>query len=118
MLSLPSAAEPLLMSFSIAFTEPTFQRILPLSIGAILTLGLLALLDWRQPLKPAPGETVLLWGLGFSTIMFGLTLLRSDPAPVWLGLRLDAWAAAFFLAACMLGLTVYKNIGKGREEKG
>ena len=39
MLSLPSAAEPLLMSFSIAFTAPTFQRILPLAVGAILTLG-------------------------------------------------------------------------------
>jgi len=39
MLSLPSAAEPLLMSFSIAFTEPTFQRILPLTVGAILALG-------------------------------------------------------------------------------
>jgi hypothetical protein len=39
MLSLPSAAEPLLMSFSIAFTEPTFQRIISLTIGAILTMG-------------------------------------------------------------------------------
>lgn len=39
MLTVPSAAEPLLMSLSIAFTNPTFQRILPLSIGAILTTG-------------------------------------------------------------------------------
>jgi hypothetical protein len=39
MLSLPSAAEPILMSLSIAFTEPTFQRILPLAVGAILALG-------------------------------------------------------------------------------
>jgi len=39
MLSLPSAAEPLFMSFSIAFTQPTFQRILPLLAGAILTTG-------------------------------------------------------------------------------
>jgi len=37
MLSLPSAAEPLFMSFSIAFTQPTFQRILLLLTGAILT---------------------------------------------------------------------------------
>jgi hypothetical protein len=39
MLSLPSAAEPILMSLSVAFTRPTFQRIVPLLVGAILTLG-------------------------------------------------------------------------------
>jgi hypothetical protein len=39
MFHLPSAAEPLFMSFSIAFTEPTFQRILPPAVGAILTTG-------------------------------------------------------------------------------
>jgi hypothetical protein len=39
MLSIPSAAKPLFMSFSIAFTQPTFQRILPMAIGAILTMG-------------------------------------------------------------------------------
>ena len=39
MLSLPSAAEALLMSLSIAFTEPTFQRVVPLADGAILALG-------------------------------------------------------------------------------
>ena len=36
MISLPSVAEPLLRSFSIAFTEPTFQRSLVLLVGAIL----------------------------------------------------------------------------------
>ena len=39
MLSLPSAAEPILMSLSVAFTQPTFQRIVPLIVGAILTMG-------------------------------------------------------------------------------
>jgi hypothetical protein len=39
MLSLPSAAEPVLMSLSVAFTQPTFQRILPLIVGAILAMG-------------------------------------------------------------------------------
>lgn len=39
MLCLPQAAEPLLMSFSVAFTQPTFQRILPLIVGAIVTTG-------------------------------------------------------------------------------
>ena len=39
MLPLPSAAEPLFMSLSVAFTQPTFQRILPLIVGAILAMG-------------------------------------------------------------------------------
>jgi len=39
MLSLPSAAESLLMSLSIAYTEPTFQRMVALAVGAILTSG-------------------------------------------------------------------------------
>lgn len=39
MIHLPSVAEPLLMSFSIAFTQPTFQRALVLLVGAILAKG-------------------------------------------------------------------------------
>ena len=39
MINLPSVAEPLLMSFSIAFTEPTFHRSLVLLVGAILAKG-------------------------------------------------------------------------------
>ena len=36
---LPSVAEPLLMGLSVALTQPTFQRIPPLVVGAILTRG-------------------------------------------------------------------------------
>jgi len=39
MLSIPSAAEPILMSFFSAFTKPTFQRVIPQAVGAILTMG-------------------------------------------------------------------------------
>ena len=39
MLSLPSAAEPLFLKLSVAFTRPTFQRIVPLCVGAILAMG-------------------------------------------------------------------------------
>jgi hypothetical protein len=39
MLSFPSAAEPLLMSLSVAFTAPTFQRFLLLCVGAMLARG-------------------------------------------------------------------------------
>ena len=36
---IPSAAEPLLLSFSVAFTDPTFQRFLALLVAAVLTTG-------------------------------------------------------------------------------
>ena len=36
--SLPKAAEPLVAPFSIAFTRPTFQRVVVLILGAILSL--------------------------------------------------------------------------------
>ena len=39
MLSLPSAAEALFLKLSVAFTRPTFQRIVPLCVGAILAIG-------------------------------------------------------------------------------
>jgi hypothetical protein len=39
MFCLPSAAEPLINRFSIAFTPRTFQRMLVLGVGAILSLG-------------------------------------------------------------------------------
>ena len=39
MLSNPSAARSLLMSLSVAFTKPTFRRVIPLAVGAILTRG-------------------------------------------------------------------------------
>jgi hypothetical protein len=38
MLRLPRAAEPLVSAFSVAFTRPTFQRVIVLILGAILSL--------------------------------------------------------------------------------
>jgi len=51
MVSIPSVAEPLFMSFSVAFTQPTIQRILPLTIGAILTIGrrTITTILWTMP---------------------------------------------------------------------
>ena len=39
MLPLPQVAEPLLMGLGVAFTEPTFNRFLPLLVGAIVLRG-------------------------------------------------------------------------------
>jgi hypothetical protein len=57
MLSLPSAARPLLMSFSAAFTKPTFRRVLLLMAGAILTLGDRTVTGMLRALRGvAPGD--------------------------------------------------------------
>src|SRR4030042_824148 len=39
MLTIPSAAKQLFVQFSFAFTQPTYQRILSLLIGAVITIG-------------------------------------------------------------------------------
>jgi hypothetical protein len=95
MLSLPSAAEPLLVSLSVAFTEPTFKRIVPLIVGAILTTGRRTVTGVLRTLGPlAPGHwsdyhrifsrgRCALWRL---SMMLARSVLRwTDPnAPVLL----------------------------------
>ncbi len=39
MFSLPRMAQPLLMSFGVAFSRPTFQRAMVLLVGAMLAMG-------------------------------------------------------------------------------
>src|SRR4051812_40648584 len=39
MLRIPAAAEPLLASLSVAFSRPTFQRVVLLVLGAVVTPG-------------------------------------------------------------------------------
>jgi len=86
--------------------------------GAILTLGLLWLVEWRQPRQTAPGRMSLMWACGFSLIMLLLTWLRADPALLWLGLRLDAWAAVLFLLITAIGYYIFLRRGKEMAERG
>ncbi len=76
-------------------------------LGALLTLGLFWLLELRQPREPSPGLLAGRWFLGFSLIMLALSLLRADPAPVWLSLRLETWAAVAFLLVA--GFALWKT---------
>jgi phosphatidylglycerol:prolipoprotein diacylglycerol transferase len=75
-------------------------------LGALLTLGLFWLLELRQPPEPLPGLLARRWFLCFSLIMLVISLLRADPAPVWLGLRLETWAAMAFLL--LAGFALWK----------
>jgi prolipoprotein diacylglyceryltransferase len=70
--------------------------------GALVTLGLLWILDRYQQtsrIEYKSGTAAGLGLLGFSLEMLLLSGLRSDPGIFWAGLRADAWAALAFLLA-------------------
>ena len=72
MLTLPSAAEPLFMSFSIAFTEPTFQRIISLTIGGILATGRRTVTALYRVMRPAIRGHVSTYHRVFSRAVWSL----------------------------------------------
>jgi phosphatidylglycerol:prolipoprotein diacylglycerol transferase len=86
-------------------------------IGAALTLILLALLERLRPRIPAPEMAAALGLLGGALLMLGASFVRLDPAPVWLGLRLDTWAAVGFggwgMMWLMAGLLRMRDTGQG-----
>lgn len=75
-------------------------RRFPLQLLAVLALaGLAAWLEFRKP-KPQPaggyaGRVVL----GLGALMLLASFLRADPAPRWVGLRPDTWAALLWVVA-------------------
>lgn len=84
--SLPKAAEPLLSRFSIAFTRPTFQRVLVLFVGFVLTPG-------RRTVTGALWTTRTLWRGHFS-----------DYHRVFCRARWSLWPLGKVLAAIVLEL--------------
>jgi hypothetical protein len=88
-LSLPKATEPLLSRFSIAFTQPTFQRAMVLLVGFVLTLG-------RRTV------TRTLWTV--RTLHHGLGGHFSDYHRVFSRARWSLWPLGRVLAAAVLEL--------------
>jgi len=90
-------------------------------LGAALALGLLWLADAvtpdsrRRPPKPVTVQPGALWAAGFSGMMLVLSILRTDPAPAWAGLRLDAWASLFLFVSSLLALVLLPSFKKGIE---
>jgi len=62
-------------------------------MGALLTLLLLIGLEWLGR-RWQTGVTASAGLFGISAVIFGLSYLRSDPMPIWKGLRLEAWGSA------------------------
>lgn len=73
-------------------------------LGALLTLGLFTGLEQARGLLRQPGLAGSLGWLGTALILFGLSFLRSDPAQVWHGLRLEAWWALVVALIALAGL--------------
>jgi len=73
-------------------------------------------LEIRMKKTHLPGRKAWLSGLGISGIMGFFSLLRADPALIWLGLRLETWASMgfflFFLAALVLNIQKQKRTEK------
>ena len=88
--------------------HPTF---LYESLGClVLAWGLIAL---EKRLKPAPGQIVAWYVLGYSALRFGIEGLRIDPAHSAGGLRLNQWVSigAFSAAALFIGITRLRSRG-------
>jgi prolipoprotein diacylglyceryltransferase len=62
-------------------------------IGAFLSLGVVWSLERLRITSTVVGMNASLGLFGITTILFGLSYLRADPAYIWKGLRLDAWGA-------------------------
>jgi phosphatidylglycerol:prolipoprotein diacylglycerol transferase len=80
-------------------------------LGALLSLGLFWLLDWKRDKFSRPGLAGSLGLFGLSLLLFVFSFLRADPTLYWRGLRLDAWAALAFIAITALALLVFSVRG-------
>lgn len=93
MIALPQAAEPLLVAFSIAFTRPTYQRVLVLLVAAILA-------------KSRRTITSMLWGVG--------DIAKGDPSSyhrVFSRAPWSLWKLAKILAALVIDLALINGQG-------
>jgi phosphatidylglycerol---prolipoprotein diacylglyceryl transferase len=75
--------------------------------AALLSLAVLGLAERFGLGRLPPGRAASLGWLGMCLLLLGLTFIRVDPAPLWNGLRLDAWAASglVILALALFGLS-------------
>lgn len=68
-------------------------------IGALLTLGGFAWLNSLPRIYRQPGLAASLFWTGLALELVVLSSLIVDPISTWFSLRLDTWAALFYLAA-------------------
>jgi phosphatidylglycerol:prolipoprotein diacylglycerol transferase len=71
-------------------------------MGAASTLVIIWLLDRSSKRLSVHGMSASIGLFGLSAVVFGLSYLRSDPTPIWNGLRLEAWGA--------IGLMIFSSV--------
>lgn len=85
-----------------------FAQRLPLQLlGVGSMLGLQAAIDWIRPRLKANGAAAAVWFVVFSFYMLIFSFLRADPAPSWQEIRLDTWAAGFYLVIASFFIGMY-----------
>ena len=86
-------------------------------MGAVFTLAIIWLLDWAGKRISISGLISAVGLFGLSAVIFCLSYLRDDPAPVWKGLRLEAWGAVLFTIIALILLAVVILRWKSREKE-
>ena len=87
-----------------------YARRLPVQlIGAVVGLGIYWFLDKlrmpaRRGARAVPGRAAAWWFLTLALQLLALGFVRADPGLVWLGLRVDIWAAGGLCVAAVLCL--------------
>jgi phosphatidylglycerol:prolipoprotein diacylglycerol transferase len=94
------------------------QRVPTQLLGALLTLLVIGLLDWGQKRLHRSGLAATLALLGLSLELFGLSFLRADPAPLWNGVRLEAWAALVFAGIAGVAIIITSLQHNEARERG
>ena len=102
--------------WSIASPDETGAVLRRFPTQLIISLVLLVYfigLESRLKKHHFPGRKAWLSGLGISIILGIFSFLRADPAPYWLGLRMESWTALglslLFLAAWIINIQKQKK---------
>lgn len=75
-------------------------------VGAVISLGWFALVEWVHTRLQRPDLAASLGLLGLGLLLLGLSYLRADLLPAVGGLKVDTWAALALSALAFLGMII------------
>ena len=73
-------------------------------LGALMTVGVIALLDWRQRRPLYAGVAASFGLLALGAELLGFSFMRADPTLIWRGLRAEAWSGMGFMVVAVVSL--------------
>ncbi len=86
-------------------------------IGAVLSLLVVAAMDWFGRRLPAQGSSAAIGLFSLSAIIFALSYMRADPTPIWHGLRLEAWGALGLMVFSLISVVVLLVFRRDRTRR-